>query len=214
MTVLPLTYLGSTAWFARLVAGECATGEFVAGECVVDVHENWVKQTARNRCDIATAGGVASLTVPVHAAGAKIATRDVRIDNSKRWQHVHWGSLVAAYRNSPFFDHYAERFAPFYEQKYDWLVDFNVGLTRAVLTTLGLNEDVLRLSEKYVEARPEDIDLRGKKSLRPECETLVLPPYTQVFADRGEFAPNVSIIDLVMCESARGALSLLRMARG
>jgi hypothetical protein len=199
MTILPLTYLGSTAWFTRLVTGDC----------VVDVHENWVKQTARNHLDIVTANGPATLTVPVHASGAKIATRDVRIDNSKRWQHTHWGSLVAAYRNSPFFDHYAERFAPFYEQKYDWLVDFNVEITRTVLATLGVKENVLKISEKYVEAQPEELDLRPKKALRPECETLVLPAYTQVFSDRMAFAPYMSIIDLLLCESARGALNLL-----
>jgi hypothetical protein len=203
MTILPLTYLGSTAWFARLLAGDC----------IVDVHENWVKQTARNRLDIVTANGPATLTIPVHAYGAKIAARDVRIDNSKRWQHTHWGSLVAAYRNSPFFDHYAERFAPFYERRYDWLVDFNVELTRTMLTTLGVQAETLRLSEKYVEAHPEDIDLRSKKALRPECETLTLPTYTQVFADRMDFAPAMSIIDLVMCESARGALHLLRQTK-
>jgi hypothetical protein len=199
MTILPLTYLGSTAYFARLLSGDC----------IVDIHENWVKQTARNRLDIVTAGGVAALTIPVHAYGAKIAVKDVRIDNSKRWQHAHWGSLVAAYRNSPFFDHYAERFAPFYERRFDWLVDFNVELTQTMLVTLGVGEDVLKLSEKYVEARSEEIDLRPKKALRPEYETLILPPYTQVFADRMEFIPYVSIIDLLLCESAPQATRLL-----
>jgi hypothetical protein len=203
MTILPLTYLGSTAWFARLVAGGC----------VVDIHENWVKQTARNRLDIVTANGPATLTIPVHAYGAKIATKDVRIDNSKRWQHVHWGSLVASYRNSPFFDHYAERFAPFYERRFEWLVDFNVELTRTMIATLGVKEDVLKISEKYVEAGANDTDLRSKKALRPECETLHLPTYTQVFADRMEFAPCVSIIDLLLCESAPQALDLLTLTR-
>jgi hypothetical protein len=203
MTILPLTYLGSTAYYARLLAGDC----------VVDVHENWVKQTARNRLDIVTANGPATLTIPVHAYGAKIAVKDVRIDNSKRWQHTHWGSLVASYRNSPFFDHYAERFAPFYERRFEWLVDFNVKLTRTMLATLGAEEEVLKLSERYVEARPEDVDLRPKKALRPEHETLHLPPYTQVFADRMEFTPSVSIIDLLLCESATAAARLLSPAK-
>jgi hypothetical protein len=203
MTILPLTYLGSTAWFARLLAGDC----------VVDIHENWVKQTARNRLDIVTAAGVSTLTVPVHAYGAKIATRDVRIDNSRRWQHIHWGSLVAALRNSPFFDHYAERFAPFYERQYTWLLDFNVELTQTMLSTLGVEQEVLNLSERYVEAKPNDLDLRPKKALRPENETLPLPTYTQVFADRMEFSPYMSIIDLLMCESARPAFDLLSQTR-
>jgi hypothetical protein len=203
MTILPLTYLGSTAYYARLLAGEC----------VVDIHENWVKQTARNRCDIVTASGVSTLTVPVHAYGAKIAVKDVRIDNSKRWQHIHWGSLVAAYRNSPFFDHYSERLAPFYERRFDWLVDFNVELTRTTLTTLGVEQSTLKLSEKYIETSTEETDLRPKKALRPEYETAMIPPYTQVFVDRMEFVPYVSIIDLVLCESGPQAVNLLLRSR-
>lgn len=199
MIILPLTYLGSTGWFARLVAGDC----------IVDINENWVKQTARNRCDIVTANGPASLTVPVHGYGEKIAARDVRIDNSKRWQHQHWVSLVSAYRNSPFFDHYAGRFAPFYERRFDFLLDFNLGLTETMLDTLGAG-GVLKLSERYVDAAPEDTDLRGKKALRPENESLVLPPYTQVFGDRFGFVPSMSVMDLLLCESAQPALSLLK----
>lgn len=205
MVILPLTYLGSTAYFARLLGG----GASAAGvPAVVDVHENWVKQTARNRCDIVTANGPAVLTVPVHAYGQKVLTKDVRIDNSKRWQHQHWQSLVSSYRNSPFFDHYAEKFAPFYEKSFDFLFDFNLGLTQTMLDTLGAG-DVLRLSEKYVEAAPGDTDLRGKKALRPENETIVLPPYTQVFSDRRGFVPCASVIDLLFCESAGSAVSLM-----
>ncbi len=54
MTILPLTYLGGVEWFARLAQDDC----------VIDVGENWVKQTARNRAEIMTANGVAALTVP------------------------------------------------------------------------------------------------------------------------------------------------------
>lgn len=198
MTILPLTYLGSAAYFARLLQGDC----------VVDIHENWVKQTARNRCDIVTANGPAVLTVPVHGYGEKIPARDIRIDNSKRWQHQHWVSFTSSYSNSPFFYHYAERFVPFYEQRFEFLLDFNLGLTKTVLDTLGAG-DVLRLSEKYIAAAPEDTDLRGKKALRPENETLELPAYMQVFPERWGFIPGMSVIDLLFCESAGPALGLM-----
>ncbi len=129
MTILPLTYLGNTEWFARLLAGDC----------IVDVGENWLKQTARNRCDILTANGVASLTVPVHGYGRKIAAKDIRIDGSKRWQHQHWTSLVSAYKNSPFFDHYEARFAAVYTaRRFDFLVDLNLELLGIVTAVLGL----------------------------------------------------------------------------
>lgn len=156
MTILPLTYLGGVDWFARLAGGDC----------VIDIGENWVKQTARNRAEIMTAGGVGALMVPVHGGGQKIAIRDVRIDNSKRWQHNHWQSIVSAYRNSPFFDHYDERFAPFYTRKFDFLADLNLELLDVLLSVLKLPGVAVKISEDWVAAAPGDLDLRGKKALR------------------------------------------------
>ena len=228
MTVLPVTYLGSVDWFARLAGGDC----------VVDVGENWVKQTARNRAEIMTAGGGAALTVPVHGgnahggnSGAKIPVKDVRIDNTKRWQHTHWQSIVSAYRNSPFFDHYEERFAPFYEKKFDFLVDLNLELLDTLTSVLKLPGGVVRISRDWVAAEPCDLDLRGKKALRrvvdstcaatcnpahnpahnPTCgqiENRAAAEYTQVFSDRMPFTPGLSIVDLLFCEgpSARELL--------
>jgi hypothetical protein len=198
----------------------------VGGDCVIDLGENWVKQTARNRAEILTAGGVAALTVPVHGgnahggnSGAKIRIEDVRIDNSKRWQHIHWVSMVSAYRNSPFFDHYEERFAPVYAaaKRFDFLIDLNLELLDIVLAALGFGGgseglgSPFRLSGEYVAASPGDLDLRGKKSLRrpgtPE-HGFHLREYTQVFADRMHFTPGLSIVDLLFCEgpSARKLL--------
>ena len=232
MTILPLTYLGGIEWFAHLLAGGC----------VIDIGENWVKQTARNRCEILTSVGVAALTVPVHGYGAKIPTKDIRIDNSKRWQHQHWVSMVSAYRNSPFFDHYEGLFAPVYEKKLNYLADLNLELLN-ILTGLLDAGDAVKISETYVTAAPGDIDLMGKKALRrepprpsgtPPREGNTTPPlavgvptgypstggeglsrpetllkYTQVFSDRTEFVPGLSIIDLLFCESGRVARRML-----
>lgn len=155
MTILPLAYLGSTEWFARLVQGDC----------IIDTGENWVKQTVRNRCDIMTSSGIATLTVPVHGYGRKIATRDVAIDNSKNWQHRHWVSIVSAYRNSPYFDHYEEKFAPVYSKKLNYLADLSLEMLSILTGILGVSDRVL-ISENYIVASPRDVDLRGKKEFR------------------------------------------------
>ncbi len=215
MTILPITYLGGIEWFSRLARGGC----------VIDLGENWVKQSVRNRAEILTAGGVAALTVPVHGYGGKIATEQVRIDNSKRWQHTHWASIVSAYRNSPYFDHYEERFAPVYARKFDFLVDLNLELLGIVTAALGL-DGVVKLSGDYVAAESGDIDLRGKKAFRraesvpadmalqgtvpsnPPSGSVCFQEYIQVFADRGPFITGLSIVDLLFCEgpSARELL--------
>lgn len=151
MTILPLTYLGNTEYYAKLLTGDC----------IVDVYENYVKQTFRNRCEIMTANGTASLTVNVVKGSSirKTPMRDMRIDNTKKWQHQHWRSLVSAYRNSPYFDHYEDYFAPFYEKRFEFLADLNIGLTETILNLLR-SSTALHLSEKYVEAATGDSDMR------------------------------------------------------
>jgi hypothetical protein len=209
MTILPITYLGSVDYFAWLAGGNC----------VIDIGENWVKQTVRNRAEILTAGGVASLTVPVHGSGdklnVKIRTKDIRIDNSKRWQHTHWQALVSAYRNSPFFDHYEDRFAPIYGKNFEFLADLNLELLDVLTQALKLNKGTVKISEEWVEPSPDDLDLRDKKALRRAenltnnlTENPVSQEYTQVFSDRTPFTPGLSIVDLLFCEgpSARELL--------
>jgi hypothetical protein len=55
------------------------------------------------------------------------------------------------------------------------------------------------VSERYVEAATQDLDLRGK-GVKNEGSTFVAEPYFQVFSDRMPFAENLSVIDLLMCE--------------
>ena len=97
-TILPLAYLPSVEYFTHLLRGGC----------VVDLGEHFVKRSERNRARILASDGVMELTVHVRNANRpRQPVRDVRLDYSKRWQHQHWGALVASYRSSPYFDFYA-----------------------------------------------------------------------------------------------------------
>ena len=117
MTILPAAYLPSIEYCAR----------WAQGPCVVDGGEHFVKRSERNRTHILTAGGVLALTVQaVRANRPRTPMRDVRIDYSKRWQHQHWTALVSAYKASPYFDHYAPRFEPFYTRRYEFLFDYDL----------------------------------------------------------------------------------------
>lgn len=201
MKILPLTYLGNTEWFAQLLGGDC----------VIDLGENYVKQSCRNRCEIYSANGVMPLTVNVVKGGSykKKPMRDMRIDYSKRWQHQHWVSICSAYKKSPYFDHYAERFAPFYEKQYEFLADYNLELTSLMLSLLGVDGE-LPVSEKYMHPSESDIDLRGRLFLASESAPLTpSPEYFQVFAERQPFVGGLSMLDLFFCEG-REATNLLK----
>jgi hypothetical protein len=212
-TVLPLTYLGNTDWFGALCGG---------GDVVIDLGEHYVKQTYRNRCEVMTAGGVSSLTVDVVKGGSKEKkpVREMRIDGAKRWRHRHRETLVSAYGNSPFFDHYWERFAPCFEREWTFLADLNMFLLETALGCLRLSPQV-RFSDVYVEAGADDVDFRGafeplargEESLYKKGGSLAAkafaeqkyPQYHQVFSDRHPFSPNLSIIDLIFCEGPSAA---------
>ncbi len=197
MTILPVTYLGSVEWFARLLSDDCT----------IDTGEHFIKRSERNRARILTANGVMELSVHLQNANRpRTPVRDLRIDYSKRWQHQHEGALRAAYKGAPYFDHYFDRLAPFYHRRYDFLVDYDLELTALLLDCLRRRERMPRLSEQYVEAAAADLDLRPKQ----KGPSLELEPYIQVFTDRFPFVPSLSLVDLLFAEGPCAAALLER----
>ena len=118
MTILPSVYFGSIEYWAALVqAGD---------DAIIDIGENYIKRSERNRTEIMTSNGVMQLSVQLaHANRPRQPMRTMRIDYSKRWQHQHLIAMESAYRSSPYYDYYADRFTPLYERewKYSLIVD-------------------------------------------------------------------------------------------
>lgn len=200
MVILPLAYMPSVEYVARLLREEC----------VIDLGENFIKRSERNRAHILSANGVMALTVNVENANRpRQKMRDVKIDYSKRWQHQHWVSILSAYKSSPYFDHFAHRIEPFYRKEWKFLVDYNLEYTSTLLSLLGVNRE-LPLSQSYYEAQPDDLDLRPKHK---ESSTFVAEPYFQVFSDRMPFEANLSILDLIMCEGPQAVNAVLMRCR-
>ncbi len=200
MVVLPLTYWGSIEHFANLLqAGE---------EAVIDLGENYVKRSERNRTEIVTPTGGMVLSVPlVKANRPRTPMHKIRIDNSKRWQHQHWVAILSAYRSSPYYDYIADRIASIYEREWKFLVDLNSEILEAEFDILGI-EPKHRVSELYIEPSEGLIDLRDKK----RESQFSSPQYFQLFMDRTPFVENASMLDLLMCEG-REATALLNSCR-
>ena len=200
MTILPSAYMPSVEYVARLLREDA----------VIDLGENYVKRSERNRALILSANGVMPLTVHVENANRpRQPMRDVRIDNSKRWQHQHWVSILSAYKSSPYFDYFADALEPFYRREWQFLVDYNMEYLDALLRLLGSNAAV-KTSEQYIVATAEDNDFRPKQK---NGSTFVAEPYFQVFSDRMPFQENLSILDLVMCEGPSAIDAVLMRCR-
>ena len=187
-------YLAPVAQYVRL---------YSADRLLFDVDSPYVKQTYRNRAVIAAENGALALTVPVVHNGVQ-PMRDVRISDHGNWRRMHWNAIASAYKKSPFFDYYADDFRPFYENKIEFLVDFNMQLHATVCELLGLDVPVVELSGDNG-AMAEDI-----RSLAQPVDGSVscCLPYYQVFERRNGFLPNMSIADLLFNMGPEGLIVL------
>ena len=159
--------------------------------------ENYVKQTYRNRCTIAAANGPLSLSVPIIKPDSlKCLTKDIRISDHGNWRHLHWNALCSAYNMSPFFEYYADDFAPFYEKRFTFLLDFNEQLRELICSLLDISPDI-RQTETYEPTVAHDF----RESIQPRHPLpdpyFTLRPYYQVFQEKFGFQPNLSIVDLL-----------------
>lgn len=196
MTILPLQYFGSTEYWTALIKG--------GDEVVIDLGENYVKRSERNRTTILASEGVMQLSVQLaHANRPRQPMRTMVIDYSKRWQHQHRMAIESAYRSSPYYDYYAPLLRGLYDRAWERLVDLDIATLEIICKALKIS--MPRLSESYVTASADDIDMRDKR----RGSTFVAEPYIQVFCDRMPFVPNLSILDLVMCEGPE-AIDILR----
>ena len=140
MVVLPTAYLAPQAWYEAFLKADSVQ---------IEVMESFVKQTYRNRCLIHDAQGhEVNLTVPVMKVEHKQLTQDVQISYQQHWQHQHWMALRSAYGKSPYWEYYADYFAPFYERETKWLVELNEGLHDVIVRLLynKPNEQLARLA--------------------------------------------------------------------
>lgn len=185
--VLSTAYLPPISYFAEIVK---------APEVYIEKHENFVKQTYRNRCRILGANGPIPLVIPVEKArDRKVLITDTRIYNHENWQRIHWRTIFSAYNSSPFFEYYQDYLSPFYENRWDFLFDFNLELMTVLIDAIGA-ERRLGFTEFYKKPQSGANDLRN--SISPKTGRQYSgEPYTQVFSEKFGFINDLSIIDLL-----------------
>jgi len=166
----------------------------------IERHENFVKQTYRNRCKILAANGVISLIVPVEKnSGNKINICDVKIDYATNWQKQHLKSIESAYRNSPFYEFYIDDFITIFNKKNKFLFDFNLEITYKLLDFFDIEKQI-KFNNDFEKTPKNLIDYRNK--IHPKKQYLELKketehPYYQVFSNKFSFHSDLSSMDLL-----------------
>ncbi|MDR0262690.1 MAG: WbqC family protein [Sphingobacterium sp.] len=164
---------------------------------VIEKYEHFQKQSYRTRARIASANGMQDLIVPIqHGNKDRVPMKDIRISYEFDWQRLHWLSIQTAYRSSAYFEYYEDDFKRFYEEKFEYLVDFNVAQLELILKSVKLKRSIA-FTEEYIAAPDGRIDYR--QIIHPKKESILSRPkeYYQVFSDKNGFYPDLSIIDLL-----------------
>jgi len=194
------TYFPSIATFASLVQKDI----------IWEARDNFQKQTYRNRCYICTDKGKHMLNIPIKHVGGNEGRQKyahVELENSYDWKTIHWRTLETAYRTSPFFEFYEDDIRPLYEGDDASLYDFNLKSIHIVAEILGI-EITMEKTSAYELHPTEYLDARFLVEAKKELP-INMEPYTQVFGERHDFIPNLSILDLLFNEGTN-TLSYLK----
>ena len=192
--LLQTTYFGPIQWYQKLYRYD---------HCLIEQYDSYQKQTYRNRCIIATANGLQALTVPVehetlNMKHETLKVKDLRISDHNNWRRIHWNALQSAYSESPFFDYYADDIHPFFEKKYEFLIDFNEAIRQKVCELLDIHPNVSYTSDFRLQT--SDItDFREViHAKHPQPDKDFAPQrYWHVFDGKHDFQANLSILDLL-----------------
>lgn len=200
--LLTTAYLGPIQYYSKLAH---------YSKIFIEAHENFVKQSYRNRCNIYGANGVLALSIPVKKEKPKTKMKDLMIDYDTNWRKQHWKSIESAYRSSPFFEFYEDDFVPFYEKKYKYLLEFNHEIQQVILEHLELEPNIIFTKDYLEKEEIEMVDYREKIHPKKKISDnqFIIKEYTQVFQEKHGFIANLSIIDLLFNEGPN-AINILK----
>lgn len=200
---LQTAYFGNIQYFSKFIEFENIN---------IEIFDNFQKQTFRNRCEIYSANGKLSLTVPViKNHNLKTLTKDILIDYTENWQKNHFKSIESSYRSTPYYQYYIDDFLKIFNNKFKFLLDLNNQITETVLKVLNI-EKSLSHTKEYSELYENDF----RQTISPKYKSTTIvnsPSYYQVFEHKHGFIQNLSIIDLIFNEGTDSKQYLLEFAK-
>ena len=193
MVVLSTAYFAPVAYYALL---------YHEPDIVIEAHENYNKQSYRNRMFIGTNQGPLALSVNIEKGyEVKSPIREVRLSNHGDWRHQHEIALMSNYGSTPFYDYYIDDILKVLYCDQQTLFGLNEKIRELICRFIGITTKV-RYSEHYLDNESREFrDLRN--SLHPKKDiSIAMPefeakPYYQVTGQKQPFMPNLSILDLL-----------------
>jgi hypothetical protein len=204
--LLSTAYLPPVEYFQKIVSATTFS---------LEKHEHFVKQTYRNRCTISGPNGIQALSIPLINAHQKTAICEKKISYTENWQKQHWRSINTAYANSPYFIYYCDELQVFYENKFEFLFEYNTEILKVLVKMLKIKTEI-HFTEAFIpparhpelvsgsademlkQVQHDDTLVDFRNSISPKIKSSSeFKPYSQVFSEKYSFTPNLSVIDLL-----------------
>ena len=189
------TVLLHTAYFAPI---DYFAAILQADEVIIESQENYQKKSIRSRCYIAGPNGKQMLNIPVvRPDGPNSKIQSVQLSMQQNWRKQHWNSIITAYNSSPFLLYYQDEIKDVMFANYDSLWELNNSILTLMLELLQINSKI-SFTNIYEKNPSASIDLRNismGKILNQDVSRS--EKYIQVFGNKYDFIPNLSILDLL-----------------
>ena len=176
--VLPSAYLAPISYYCFLSKSELA---------IIDIHENFVKRSIRNRAYLLGPNGHILLTVPKKKTIFRSMDK-IEIFAMSKWTSKHWKAILSCYNSSPYFKYYKDNFENIYSCKHNYLFELNKKLNDLILDILKIKCNCI-YSTDYIITDSKEIDLRQHKYSQQFN-------YAKVFKEYNN-KKELSIIDLI-----------------
>lgn len=195
MLIVPSVYMGNIFYWNQLVRAESVC---------MDEGEFFIKQTYRNRAEIATESGPTPLTVPLEKGkNNKQAMHEVRISYAENWRALHYKTICTAYGRAAYFEHYKPELEQLFSEQPTHLCTWNTIWFHFFVQEFELDIKNISTSSLYIDASPTRTDLRPL--MHPKADvSFSQPAYYHVFFDKYPQPRNMSVLDVLMNEGPRG----------
>ena len=167
-------------------------------QVIIEQHENYQKRSYRNRCHVIGSHGVERLSIPLQKGKneQQLITK-VRISYDRPWFASHWNTIKSAYGRAPYFEHYGDALRKILYAQHTFLFELNIAILHWLINSIGLKMNVH--SKKYQKIVLDAIDMRELIHFKTDNIDVNFraKSYFQVFDDRQDFEPNLSVIDVL-----------------
>ena len=176
--VLPSAYLAPISYYYFLNKNK---------EVIIDIHENFVKRSIRNRAYLLGPNGHILLTVPKRKTMFRSMNK-IEVFTINKWTSKHWKAITSCYNSSPYFKYYKDDFENIYSCKHNYLFELNKKLNDLILDILKIKCNCI-YSDDYVITQNKEMDFRDHKYLQQYNYSKVFKEYDNKI--------ELSVIDLI-----------------